>query len=206
MTKALIILVVLTSLSSLSYAQQPIEALQKSIDQSIHILTDSNYQDQSQKELQRQRLWQELTQIFDFQEFSKRILARYWRKFSPQQREDFVELLGNFVNIYYLSRLQESYNNESVTLMGQNMISRTKAVVQAHVRWQNKDVPLEIKMLKRGDAWKVYDISVLGISAVGLYRGQFQAILRKETPEQVLEMLKEKIKKAEEKIRQKQTD
>ncbi len=94
MTKALIILVVLTSLSSLSYAQQPIEALQKSIDQSI--------------------------------------------------------------NIYYLSRLQESYNNESVTLMGQNMISRTKAVVQANVRWQNKDVPLEIKMLKRGDSWKVY--------------------------------------------------
>jgi phospholipid transport system substrate-binding protein len=203
MTKALIILVVLTSLSSLSFAQQPIEALQKSIDQSIDILTDTNYQDRSQKDVQRQRLWQELIQIFDFQEFSKRILARYWRKFTPRQREDFVELLGNFVNIYYLSRLQERYNNEKVTLMGQNMISRTKAVVQANVRWQNKDVPLEIKMLKRGDSWKVYDITALGISAVGLYRGQFQAILRKESPEHVIEMLKEKIKKAEEKIRQK---
>jgi phospholipid transport system substrate-binding protein len=203
MTKALIILVVLTSLSSLSYAEQPIEALQKSIDRSINILTDSNYQDQSQKEIQRQRLWRELTQIFDFQEFSKRVLTRYWRKFTSQQREDFVELLGNFVNIYYLSKLQERYNNEKVTLIDQNMITRTKAVVKATVRWQNKDVPLEIKMLKRGDAWKVYDISVLGISAVGLYRGQFQAILRKESPQHVIEMLKEKIKEAEEKIRQK---
>jgi phospholipid transport system substrate-binding protein len=203
MRKALIILVVLTSISSFSYAQQPIEALQKSIDQSINILTDSNYKDQSQKELQRQKLWQELNQIFDFKEFSKRVLARYWRKFTPQQREDFVDLIGNFVNIYYLSRLQEKYNNEKVTLMGQNMISRTKAVVQANVRWQNKDVPLEIKLLKRGDSWKVYDIAALGISAVGLYRGQFQAILRKESPEHVIEMLKEKIRKTEEKIRQK---
>ena len=81
------------------------------------------------------------------------------------------------------------------------MISRTKAVVQANVRWQNKDVPLEIRMLKRGDFWKVYDITALGISAVGLYRGQFQAILKKESPDYVIGMLKEKIIKAEEKIR-----
>ena len=202
MWKALIIVVVFISLSSLSYAQEPIEALQKSIDQGINILTDSIYQDQSQRELQRRMLWQELTQIFDFLEFSKRILARYWHKFTPRQQEEFVALLGNFFNVFYLSRLQDKYNNEKVTLIGQNMISRNKAVVQANVRWRNKDVPLEIKMLKRNDSWKVYDISALGISAVGLYRGQFQAILRKESPEYVIEMLKEKVKKAEEKNRQ----
>ena len=142
MRKASFILVVLTSLSSLSYAEQPIEVLQKSIDRGISILNDSNYKDQSQKELQRQKLWQVLNQIFDFKEFSKRILARNWRKFTPQQQEAFVELFGYFVNIYYLSRLQERYNNEKVTLIDQNLISRTKAVVKANVRWKNKDVPL----------------------------------------------------------------
>ena len=203
MRMALIILVVLESLSYLSYAEQPIEVLQKSIDQSINILTDPDYQDQSQKELQRQKLWQELNRIFDFKEFSKRILTKNWRRFTPQQRKEFVELIGYFVNIYYLSRLQEKYNNEKVTLIEQNLVSRTKAVVKTNVRWKNKDVPVEIKMLKRDDSWRVYDLSALGISAVGIYRGQFQEILRKKSPAHVIEKLKEKIKKAEEKIRRK---
>ena len=98
--------------------------------------------------------------------------------------------------------LFKKYNNEKVTLIEQNLISRTKAVVKANVRWKNKDVPLEIKMVKRDESWRVYDLSALGISAVALYRGQFQEILRKKSPEHVIEKLKEKIKRAEEKIRQ----
>lgn len=202
MNKALIIVVVVGFYSH-SYAEHPIDVLQKSIDKSINILNDSNYKDQSRKELQRQRLWQELNHIFDFKAFSKRVLARYWLKFTPAQREEFVVLFGDFVNIYYLSRLQERYNNEKVTLLEQNLISYSKAVVKASVRWKNKEVPIEIKMLKRDGSWKVYDISALGISAVGFYRGQFQAILHKESPEELLEKLKEKIKISDEKLREK---
>jgi len=203
MKKVLTIVVALVGFYSLSYAEQPIEAIRKSIDKSINILNDSNYKDQSQKELQRQKLWLELKHIYDFKAFSKRVLARHWRKFTPSQREKFVELFGHFVNVYYLSRLQEKYNNEKITLLEQNLISYSKAVVKASVRWKNKEVPIEIKMLKRGDSWKIYDLSALGISAISFYRGQFQAILQKESPEDVIEKLKEKIKMAEEKLHKK---
>jgi len=203
MNKALIIVVVVVGFYSLSYAEQPIDVLQKSIDKGITILNDFDYKDQRQKELQRQRLWQELKYIFDFKAFSKRVLARNWIKFSPAQREEFVALFGDFVNVYYLSRLQERYTNEKVTLLEQNLISYSKAVVKASVRWKNQDVPIEIKMLKRDGSWKVYDISALGISAIGFYRGQFQTILYKESPEYVLEKLKEKINASEKKLREK---
>jgi phospholipid transport system substrate-binding protein len=203
MRKALIIVAVLTILSTFGYAEQPIDTLQNSIDQSISILTDPVYENDSQKDIQRQKLWEVLKQIFDFKEFSKRVLARNWLKFTPQQREEFVELFGNFVHVYYLSKLQDKYNNEKVILIDQNLISHHKAVVKIKVLWKRQEIPVEVKMFKRDDSWKVYDISALGISAVSFYRSQFQAVLRKETPEHVLEQLKDKIKQSEEKIRQK---
>jgi phospholipid transport system substrate-binding protein len=52
-------------------------------------------------------------------------------------------------------------------------------------------------MIGRKDSWKAYDIIILGISAVRLYGDQFQAVLRKETPAQIIDRLKAKIRKIE---------
>jgi ABC-type transporter MlaC component len=62
---------------------------------------------------------------------------------------------------------------------------------------------VEIKMLRRGDSWKAYDIAALGISAVRFYRSQFHVVLMKESPDQIIERLKVKIDRIEEKIRKK---
>ena len=199
---ALIIVVVITCLPSLSFAVQPIDVLKQSIDQSISILNDPTYNHSGQKELQRQKLWEILEQLFDFEEFSRRVLARNWRLFTPQQQAEFVDLFGNFVNIYYLSRLQDKYHNETLTYIDQTLISNSRAVVNVEVYWKTKNIPVEIKMLKRGGAWKVYDLSALGISAVSFYRSQFRAVLNKESPAYVLDILRDKIKKSEEKVRQ----
>jgi phospholipid transport system substrate-binding protein len=47
--------------------------------------------------------------------------------------------------------------------------------------------------------WKVYDIEALGISAVRNYRAQFKSLLSKETPDQVIERLKQKVEQIEQK-------
>jgi phospholipid transport system substrate-binding protein len=193
----------MTCLPHPGFADQPIDVLKKSIDQSISILNDPAFSDARQKASQRQELWQILKLLFDFEEFSKRVLARNWHKFTTPQQAEFVELFGNFVHIYYLSRLQDKYNNETITFLDQNLISDSRAVVNVEVIWKYKNIPVEVKMLKRGDSWKVYDLSALGISAVSFYRSQFRAVLRKESPRHVLDILKGKIKKSEEKVQQK---
>jgi phospholipid transport system substrate-binding protein len=45
----------------------------------------------------------------------------------------------------------------------------------------------------RSGQWKVYDLSVLGINAVSNYRAQFKGILIKESPQQIIGRLKDKI-------------
>ena len=142
-----------------------------------------------------------MQEIFDFEEFSRRVLARNWRIFTPQQQAQFVELFGKFVDLYYLSRLQAKYDNETLSYVDQNLIGDSRAVVKVEVYWKFKNIPVEIKMLKRGDTWKVYDLSALGISAISFYRIQFRAVLKKKSPEDVLAVLRKKIKKAEAKVR-----
>ena len=155
MKKGLIIFGVLWSLSTLSYAEQPLDTLRNSIDESINILMDSGYEDSTQKDIQRQKLWLILKQIFDFQEFTRLALGRNWNTFTPPQQKEFTELFSKFVNIYYLTRLQDRYNNEEVIFINQNLISSTRAVVHVKVLWRNQEVPVDIKMLKRMNTWRV---------------------------------------------------
>ena len=200
MKKGLMIVGILWSLSPLSYAEQPLDILRNSVDESINILKDAGYADSSRKDIQRQKLWLILKQIFDFEEFTKLALGRNWNTFTPPQQREFTEHFSKFVNIYYLTRLQERYNNEEVIFINQNLISSTRAVVHVKVLWKNQEVPVDIRMLKRKNTWRVYDIVAVGISAVKFYRGQFQELLRNESPAQVIERLKVKTQKIEAKI------
>ena len=204
MKKALVVVaIILADLSAFAYTEQPLEALQKAIDQGIRILNDPTYKDYDQKDIQRQKLSEILNQIFDFKEFCRRVLGTNWSKFTPQQRTEFTESFAKFVNVYYLTRLQDKYNNEALIFESQNLKSSSKAVVHVKVLWRKLEIPVEIKMIRRGKSWKAYDIVALGVSAVRFYRVQFQAILRNESPAQVIDRLKVKISKIEEKLQKK---
>ena len=45
----------------------------------------------------------------------------------------------------------------------------------------------------REGRWKAYDVSLLGISAVQIYRAQFQAILRTHSPAQVIALVRSRL-------------
>ncbi|MBW2584563.1 MAG: ABC transporter substrate-binding protein, partial [Deltaproteobacteria bacterium] len=79
-------------------------------------------------------------------------------------------------------------------------ISKSRALVEIKVLWKNVEVPVKLRMKKKHGTWKVYDLSVLGISAVGNYRAQFHWILLNKTPDQVIETIKEKIRNIEKDI------
>jgi len=177
--------------------EQPLEALQQGIDKGISVLEDPQYQDASQRNEQAQKLWEVIQEIFDFQEFSRRVLASHWKKFSSRQREEFVELMGTFLGKLNLRKLQSKYNGEKVYYIDQKIINQTRALVEIKVLWKNLEVPVELRMKKSRGKWKVYDLSALGISAVGNYRAQIHRILQKKSPEEVLEIFKEKIRQIE---------
>jgi phospholipid transport system substrate-binding protein len=125
------------------------------------------------------------------------VLASNWNKFTPSQKETFVEVFTEFLGKYYMGKLQEKYRDERLIYEGQEFKSPTRALVHIKVVWKGKKVPVDLLMIKRREQWRVYDIQFLGISAVRNYRAQFKSLLSKETPDQVIERMRERIQKIE---------
>jgi phospholipid transport system substrate-binding protein len=192
-------LLVLAASPSSAYGDEPIEALQKGVQEGLQILQGPKFSDQELKEAQQQKLRLILEQLFDFHEFSRRVLAANWNKFSPSQRETFVGVFTEFLGKFYMGKLQEKYKDERLIYESQEFKSPSRALVHIKVVWKGKKIPIDLLMIKRKGLWKVYDIQFLGISAVRNYRAQFKSLLSKETPDQVIERMREKIRKIESK-------
>ena len=192
-----ICVLVVLSTPSVSHGEQPIDVLQKSIKMGIAILEDPQYRNITEKDRQQKILCETAWEAFDFKEFSKRVLGSNWLAFTSSQRGKFIDVFSEFLCKYYITRLQERYTGEKVIYLSQHPLAKSRALVKVNVLWKGVEVPVEVRMLKRNDAWKVYDIIVLGVSGVRNYRAQFQTILLKQSPTQVIGLIENRIKQEE---------
>ena len=199
----LICVLIVLSTPSISHSEQPIDVLQKSINTGIAILEDPQYQDITEKNRQQEILCEAAWEAFDFKEFSKRVLGSNWLSFTSSQRRQFIDVFSEFLCKYYITRLQERYTDEKVMYLSQHPLANSRALVKVNVIWKGVEVPVEVRMLKRNDTWKVYDIIVLGVSGVRNYRAQFQTILLEQSPAQVIGLIENRIKQEEKRAQNK---
>ena len=118
-----LVLLTLFECPSLSFGEEPIEALQRGVDSGIRILKDSGNKAPLPQESAYQNLFEITQTLFDFEEFSKLVLASFWNTFTPQQRVEFVGVFSDFLAKYYLSKLQERYRDEKVNYLNQEIIN-----------------------------------------------------------------------------------
>lgn len=187
----------LTVIPAAANGEQPIEALQKGVEAGLRTLKGPEFSDVARKDAQQQKLRIILEQMFDFREFSRRVLAANWKNFSASQREAFIRVFTEFLGKFYMGKLQEKYKDETLIYLKQELKTPTRAMVSVQVVWKGQKIPVDLRMIKRKGLWKIYDIEALGISAVSNYRAQFKSLLSKETPAQVINRIKEKIQDIE---------
>lgn len=188
-------------LSSIGYSAQPTDVLKEPMDEVVRILKDPEYKNGEKKFEQHEKLWETIQVLFDFREISIRTLARNWKKFSKDQQKEFVEIFSEFLGNIYIERLQGEYKNEKIVFEGEEMISDTKATVKTKiVRENNIEVPVEYRMRLRNEKWRIYDVRIEGVSLVKNYRTQFKQILMKESPDQLIKRLRDKVEKQNSKM------
>jgi len=132
-----ILVVGLIGISSSAHGEQPLESLQRNIEEAIRVLKDPRYKEVTQKEVQREKLRELSYQAFDFVEFSKRVLANNWKMFTPQQRIEFVDVFAKFMTNFYLRLVQERYRDEKVVYLSQELITDSRALVKINVLVRN---------------------------------------------------------------------
>ena len=170
-------------------AGAPTEQLKASIDQIIRILEDPALKPESKTKERRAAVREAANQIFDFEETAKRALGAHWRGLGEKDRQEFVSLFADLLERAYISKI-ERYSGEKIAYAGDSIDGDLATVKTRFTTKQGTDVPVEYRVLRRGDRWMVYDVNVEGISLVNNYRTQFNKIIQTSSYQDLVAKMK----------------
>ena len=175
------------------HAGVPMDTVQANVDKVLEVLRDPKLKDESTKETKKERLRHIYDGMFDQVELSRRALAQNWNKLNLAQREEFVNLFRQMLEKAYIDKIL-AYADEKVVFDREVQLSETQAEIQTTIVTSSKKIPFFYRVIVKAGGWKVYDVVIENVSLVSNYRTQFNDILAKNTPEQMLEILRKKVK------------
>ncbi len=175
------------------YAAAPLDTVQTNVNKVLDVLRDPKLKAESAKEIKKEKLEAIYEQMFDEVELSRRTLGANWGKLNPAQQQEFVQLFRQILEKAYIDKIL-SYTNEKIVFAKESMLSNNQAEVQTKVITSSKEIPIFYRVTLKEGTWKVYDVVIENVSLVQNYRSQFNSILAKNTPDQLLEVLRKKVK------------
>ena len=129
---------------------------------------------------------------FDLYVMSRLVLARNWKRFSEEQKKQYVEEFKQYLTNSYGNRI-ERYDQQEVEIIGEREEPRGDVVVQTKILGgEFEGASVDYRLRKQESDWRVIDVVIEGISMVSNYRDQFKSIVSSGGPELLLEKLKEK--------------
>ena len=180
-------------LSQPLHAGAPLDTVQVNVNKVLEVLRDPALKVESAKEIKKEKLRLIYDRMFDDVELSRRTLARNWNTLNTPQRQEFVQLFRQVLEKAYVDKIL-SYTDEKIVFDKESMLSGNQSEVPTRIVTSSKTIPISYRMIMKDGVWKVYDVVIENVSLVQNYRTQFNDILAKDTPEQLLETLRKKVK------------
>ncbi|HHT9137456.1 MAG TPA: Tgt2/MlaC family protein [Candidatus Wunengus sp. YC60] len=168
----------------------------ETIDKGLVVLKDPSLKGDEKIQERRQKLWKEISPIFNFEEMSKRALGQHWKNRTPDERKEFVELFTNIMKDAYIGKT-DTYSGEKIVLIGEKQDNHYATIQTKLITNKNTEVSVEYNMLNNPGEWKIYDVIIEGVSLVNNYRSQFNNILIKSSYKELVQKIKEKKGKEE---------
>jgi phospholipid transport system substrate-binding protein len=177
------------------YAATPLGSVQVSVNKVLEVLRDPALKAETAKKVKKEKLRAIYEQMFDEIELAKRTLTRNWNALDLAQRQEFVQLFRQVLEKAYIDKIL-SYTNEKVVFDKETMLTENQAEVQTRIVTSSKEIPIFYRVILKDGTWRVYDVIVEGVSLVQNYRTQFSDILAKNSPKELLEILRKKVKES----------
>lgn len=171
-------------------AGPPTDQLKAATDRVLTILQDPELKKPEQAAERRQQIRAVANEIFDWPETGKRALGARGQACSPQQREEFSPLFADLIERSYVSKL-ELYSGERIAYTGESS-EGDQSTVRSKITTKSGDVPMDYKLHKVGDRWRVYDVTIEHVSLVSNYRSQFNKIIQQSNCGELIKKLKTK--------------
>lgn len=117
---------------------------------------------------------------FDFPRMSQWVLGKHWRAADPGQRTRFMSEFRMLLVKTYATALLEYADREFRYYPARTVANSDIVTIRSDIAQPgNAVIPISYRMHVRDNRWKVYDISVDGVSLVATYRASFASEVRK---------------------------
>lgn len=193
MTKPLAVIGLATALllPAILQAATPTESVRQTVDNITAILKDPALKGEQKKKERREKLKEVIYRRFDFTEMAKRSLGSEWRKHSPEEQKEFVQLFSALLEDAYLDKI-ESYNGEQVRYLKERVDKDFAEVPTKLVDNKGQEFSVVYRLYSSGGDWKVYDVVIEDISLVNNYRAQFSRVLAKSSYAELVDRMRKK--------------
>ena len=172
------------------HAATPLETVQTEVNKVLDALRNKGLKESAKKETLR-LVYKEM---FDQVELARLSLGNNWNKLTEAQRQEFVELFQQVLEKAYADKIL-AYTDEKILYDREVPISKNRVGVQTRVVTKSKEIPIIYRVVQESDGtWKVYDVVVENVSLVMNYRSQFNDILAKNKPDELIDILRKKVK------------
>ncbi len=172
-------------------AGAPTDQLRGNVDRVLKIVSENGVKSPDRTKDRRAQVRRIADDFFAFDETAKRALGRHWQARTPAEQKEFVTLFSDLLERSYLTKI-ELYGGEKIQYVGEvadgdQATVRTKIVTKGE-----SEIPVDYRMLKRGDKWLVYDVVIEGVSLISNYRTQFNKIIQTSSYEELVKKIKTK--------------
>ncbi|MCC5791095.1 MAG: ABC transporter substrate-binding protein [Legionellaceae bacterium] len=183
-------------LNALWSASSPVPMLEQAANEILSTLAQNKAVLKSKPEIIYQAVERHLLPKVDVVGMSRSVLGRQaWMKASQSERKAFTKAFTQLVIRTYAAPLAE-YSNESVKFLpvrgnADNRFMRVNSII---VRPSGKDIPLAYSMVSKNGQWKIYDLSVEGVSLLQSFRSQFAQALQNSNIQTLIQQMQSKAK------------
>jgi phospholipid transport system substrate-binding protein len=183
---AVMLISLLTVLPAAAEQKAEVEALLRSkMDAVLGILKQRDMPHAEKQE----KIMEIVEPSFDFPLMARLTLGRAnWMKLGADEQKEFIDLFVERLKKTYLEKTS-LYSDEDVTYRPAEAV-KDKIHAAIGIVTSDKTVEIVYKFYASGNQWKVYDVEVEGVSLVMSYRSQFNQILQRGAPGDLLDELR----------------
>ena len=130
---------------------------------------------------------------FDFDRMTRQAVGKGWRKATPEQQKTLVAEFRNLLVRTYANAFT-GFQNQTVEIKPLTIpADKDEVRVKSNIiKPGAQPVAVDYDMEKTADGWKVFDLSVEGVSLVTTYRGTFSDQVQQSGIDGLIKMLVDK--------------
>ena len=174
-------------------ASEITEGVKKTLDSIMVIVSREDLKNNEKKAERRVLLREVISKKFSYYEMSRRSLTKHWKERTAEEKKEFIDLFGKLLENSYANKI-ESFTDEKILYVDEKKKGNV-ALVKTIIQKNNDEIPVNYKLVKLDNDWKIYDFIVEGVSMIKNYRTQFKKIIHKSSYEELVSKLKKKLEK-----------